>query len=87
MKANQIEVGKCYKIRHHGEIGLSTVMVDRVEKNYFGRVQYVCTKLSTGRPIRVRSAAKFRRAVDLELDHTLPKRARDYDPNHPHHGR
>ena len=57
MKANEIEVGKTYLIRHHGQIGLSRVRVERTEKGFNNRTRYICTKLATGRKITVRSAS------------------------------
>lgn len=83
MKAEQIVVGGVYLIRHQGEIGLSEVRVDAIEEqeryagyNAYSRqpqyrmtTRYRCTKLSTGRSITVKSAAKFRcKALPPGLD-------------------
>lgn len=76
MKAEQIVVGSVYFIRHHGEVSLTEVRVDKIEtrESYIGfskytrqpqyraTTRYHCTKLSTGREIVVKSAAKFRYA-------------------------
>jgi hypothetical protein len=79
MKANQIEVGKTYLIRHHGEISLARVRVDAIRTSQFNnRVYYDCTKLSTGRSIRVKSASKFRREAPEGIK--FPKEAHHTHP-------
>lgn len=68
MKASEIEVGKEYVIKHH-DGSLCTVQVEYLKtRNSYGSrsgvirtmTHYICTKLSTGRQIEVKSAAKFR---------------------------
>ena len=59
MRKAEVEVGRHYRIRHHGESGLSVVQILRENQ----RGGYDCLKLSTGRTIRVKSAAKFREEV------------------------
>jgi hypothetical protein len=63
MRKKDIKIGSHYAIRHHTDSAyrLSVVRVDS-ESRYGG---YYCTKLKTGRAIRVKSAAKFRYEVVL----------------------
>jgi hypothetical protein len=60
MKANQIELGKIYVIKHFGQ--MCRVRVDGiVPATKYSKSHYTCLKLDTGRQITVKSAAKFRR--------------------------
>lgn len=75
MKAEEIKVGNIYLIRHFGE--MSKVRVEAIDEKdiYCGRdyysgkskyrstTRYRCVKLSTGRKIVVKSAAKFRKLI------------------------
>lgn len=59
MKKSEVKIGEHYAIRHHGAHNLSVIRIDS-ESLYGG---WNATKLSTGRTIRIKSAAKLRYKV------------------------
>lgn len=59
MVKKQVKIGSTYAIRHHGEDKLSHVTI--LGENRFGG--WDARKLSTGRIIRIKSAAKLRYEV------------------------
>ena len=73
MKANEIVSGHVYEIRHHDGFLHKVKVLCEKSVNCYGRVggfnnpvrrtHYLCVKLSTGRTIEVKSAAKFRREI------------------------
>ena len=82
MKAEQIQVGSIYLIRHQGEVSLTEVRVDAIEEKetyigfssysrqpqYRSVKRYRCTKMATGRTIIVKSASKFRYPKQMSGD-------------------
>jgi hypothetical protein len=62
MLKSQVKIGSHYAIRHHTDSAtkLSVVRIESVSQ-YGG---YNATKLSTGRSIRIKSAAKLRHEVE-----------------------
>jgi hypothetical protein len=60
MLKKEVEIGKHYAIRHHGDSKLSVVMIQSVSA-YGG---YNALKLKTQRTIRIKSAAKLRFEVE-----------------------
>jgi hypothetical protein len=71
MLKREVELGSHYAIRHHGDSAykLSIVRIDS-ESRYGG---WNATKLTTGRTIRIKSAAKLRCEVKLNPNPGGPK--------------
>jgi hypothetical protein len=65
MLKKDVVIGAHYAIAHTSYNKLSVIRIDS-ESQYGG---YNATKLSTGRPIRVKSAAKLRSEVVLNPDY------------------
>jgi len=72
MLKSQVEIGSHYMIAHTSYNRLSVVRIDSVSQ-YGG---WNATKLSTGRTIRIKSAAKLRAEVKLNPDWVADNTAR-----------
>lgn len=67
----QVKIGKYYAIRHYSDDARKLSVIRIEGPNPYGG--YNATKLSTGRMIRIKSAAKLRYEVELNPDTNGPK--------------
>lgn len=74
MLKREVKIGAHYVIAHTSYNRLSVVRIDSPNK-YGG---YNATKLSTGRSIRIKSAAKLRREVVINPEYTAGKSPRKW---------
>lgn len=70
MLQKEVVIGKHYLIRHNGQLSVVLLNREMVRGGFRQRevTHYLCTKLSTGREIEVKSASKFKFEVVMGLD-------------------